>query len=123
MALTMRTSSSESLSSARGAADAVPEDRERARLFHHRPERQRTPVEMMPSTQSTLSCCTSFWKRSIVSLGEVSSSITSSILRPAMPPRGVEPLDGPFGGVQAADAGLAAMPARGARMPMLEGLA
>ena len=69
------------------------------------PSASATPVEMMPCTQSTFSCCTSFWKRSMVSLALVSSSTTSSILRPAMPPRGVELLDRPFGGAQAADAG------------------
>ena len=77
---------------------AVPVDRERPRLLHHRAQRQATPVEMMPCTQSTFSCCTSFWKRSMVSLGDVSSSITSSILRPAMPPLRVETLDRPLRG-------------------------
>jgi hypothetical protein len=41
---------------------------------------------MMPCTQSTFSCCTSLLNRSIVSFGVDSSSITSSTLRPPMPP-------------------------------------
>jgi hypothetical protein len=45
-----------------------------------------TPVEIKPWTASTFSCRISRRKRSIVSFGLVSSSNTSSILRPAMPP-------------------------------------
>src|SRR5450432_264374 len=45
-----------------------------------------TPEETMPCTQSTLSCSTSLRSRSMESLGLVSSSITSSTLRPAIPP-------------------------------------
>src|SRR5712675_188580 len=45
-----------------------------------------TPVEINPCTASTFSCRIKRRKRSIVSFGLVSSSNTSSILRPAMPP-------------------------------------
>ena len=78
---------------------------------------------MMPCTQSTLSCCTSFWKRSIVSLGEVSSSTTSSILRPAMPPLALNFSTAHSVAFMPLMPGLAAIPVRGARMPILQGLA
>ena len=45
-----------------------------------------TPVEIRPWMASTFSCRISRRNRSIVSFGLVSSSITSSNLRPAMPP-------------------------------------
>ena len=86
------------------------------------PSASATPVEMMPCTQSTLSCCTSFWKRSMVSLGEVSSSITSSILRPAMPPPALNFSTAHSVALRPLMPGLAAMPVRGARMPILHGL-
>src|SRR6267142_1401280 len=50
------------------------------------PSARPTPVEMAPVTASTLSCSASLRKRSTVSLGLDSSSTTSSILRPRMPP-------------------------------------
>src|ERR1700720_3605598 len=45
-----------------------------------------TPVEINPCAASTFSCRIKRRKRSMVSFGLVSSSNTSSILRPAMPP-------------------------------------
>ena len=85
------------------------------------PRASATPVEMMPCTQSTLSCCTSFWKRSMVSLGEVSSSTTSWILRPAMPPWALKRSTAHSVARRPLMPGLAAMPVRGARMPILTG--
>src|SRR5262249_2543233 len=74
-------------------------------------------------TQSTLSCCTSFWKRSMVSLGEVSSSTTSSICRPAMPPALLKRSTAHSVALRPLMPGLAAMPARGTRMPSRNGFA
>src|SRR2546427_741564 len=50
------------------------------------PSASPTPVEIAPLTASTLSCSASLRKRSTVSFGLDSSSITSSSLRPRMPP-------------------------------------
>src|SRR6267143_2184435 len=50
------------------------------------PSASPTPVEMAPLTASTLSCSASLRKRSTVSFGLDSSSITSSSVRPRMPP-------------------------------------
>ena len=87
------------------------------------PSARPTPVETMPCTQSTLSCSTSFWKRSMVSLGLVSSSTTSSILRPAMPPAALKRSTAHCVARRPLSPALAAMPERGARMPILTGLA
>src|ERR1700730_13766823 len=76
----------------------------------------------MPCTQSTFSCCTSLLKRSIVSLGEDSSSITSSILRPAMPPCALKRSTAHWVARIPFSPGAAAIPDRGARMPMRTGL-
>jgi hypothetical protein len=62
-------------------------------------------------------------KRSIVSLGEDSSSITSSILRPAMPPWALKRSTAHCVARMPFSPGAAAMPERGARMPMRSGLA
>src|SRR5215470_1528364 len=77
---------------------------------------------MMPCTQSTFSCCTSLLKRSIVSLGELSSSMTSSILRPAMPPAALNRSVAHWVARMPFSPGAAAIPERGARMPMRTGL-
>ena len=87
------------------------------------PSASATPVETMPCTQSTFSCCTSFWKRSMVSLALVSSSTTSSILRPAMPPPALNFSTAHSVARSPLMPALAAMPVRGARMPILTGLA
>src|SRR5437870_8619756 len=50
------------------------------------PSASPTPVEIAPLTASTLCCSASLRKRSTVSFGLDSSSITSSSLRPRMPP-------------------------------------
>src|SRR5881296_2750511 len=50
------------------------------------PSASPTPVEIAPLTASTLCCSESLRKRSTVSFGLDSSSITSSSLRPRMPP-------------------------------------
>src|SRR5215813_13417034 len=86
------------------------------------PSARPTPVEMIPCTQSTFSCCTSRLKRSIVSLGEDSSSITSSILRPAMPPWALNFSVAHWLARIPFSPGAAAMPERGARTPMRTGL-
>src|SRR5262245_3776904 len=86
------------------------------------PSASPTPVEMMPWTQSTFSCCTSLLKRSMVSLGEVSSSMTSSILRPAMPPAALKRSAAHCVARMPFSPGAAAIPERGAKMPMRTGL-
>ena len=77
---------------------------------------------MMPCTQSTFSCCTSLLKRSIVSFGEDSSSITSSTLRPAMPPWALKRSTAHCVARMPLTPGAAAMPERGARMPIAQRL-
>src|SRR3984893_5804804 len=77
---------------------------------------------MMPWTQSTLSCCTSRLKRSIVSSGVDPSAIASSILRPAMPPFALKRSAAHCAARMPFSPGAAAMPERGARMPMRTGL-
>src|SRR5215472_19134333 len=86
------------------------------------PSASPTPVEMIPCTQSTFSCCTSLPKRSIVSLGEDSSSMTSSILRPAMPAWALKRSTAHCVARMPFSPGAAAMPERGARRPMRTGL-
>src|SRR5581483_6499945 len=86
------------------------------------PSARPTPVEMMPCTQSTFSCCTSLLKRSIVSLGEDSSSITSSTLRPPMPPLALKRSTAHCAARMPFSPGAAAMPERGARIPIRSGL-
>src|SRR5262249_62430187 len=59
----------------------------------------------------------------MVSLGLVSSSITSSILRPAMPPLALNFSTAHCVALSPLSPALAAIPERGARMPTLQGLA
>src|SRR5262249_26892417 len=59
----------------------------------------------------------------MVSLGLVSSSITSSILRPAMPPAALNFSTAHCVALSPLSPALAAIPERGARMPTLHGLA
>src|SRR5262249_42078301 len=77
---------------------------------------------MMPCTQSTFSCCTSLLKRSMVSLGEDSSSMISSILRPAMPPLALNRSAAHCAARMPFSPGAAAIPDLGARIPMRTGL-
>jgi len=73
--------------------------------------------------QSTFSCCTSLLKRSIVSFGVDSSAITSSILRPAIPPSALKRSTAHCVARIPFSPGAAAMPDRGARMPTRTGFA
>src|SRR6185295_20413401 len=59
----------------------------------------------------------------MVSLGDVSSSTTSSIGRPAIPPDALNFSTAHSVALRPLMPGLAAMPVRGARMPSLQGLA
>ena len=81
-----------------------------------------TPVEIRPCTVSTFSCRIRRRSRSIVSFGLVSSSITSSNLRPAMPPslfiRSVAHCTARMPHSPA----VPATPERGAMIPILSGL-
>src|SRR5262252_3593803 len=76
----------------------------------------------MPCTQSTFSCCTSLLNRSIVSFGVDSSSITNSTLRPPIPSLALYLSAAHCVARMPFSPGAAAMPERGARMPMRSGL-
>src|SRR5215470_4571284 len=86
------------------------------------PRARPTPDDTIPCTQSTFSCCTSLLNRSIVSLGVDSSSITSSTLRPPIPSLALYLSTAHCVARMPFSPGAAAIPERGARMPMRSGL-